>query len=588
MARRLVIVRALVVAAFAVIALQLAQLQGLEGARNRKLADENRIRVIRRRAPRGNIRDRNGRILAGSRLAFSVCVVPGELQVAGGAEPAALLARLLGISTTEVRAKLAGHGPRHYEPVAIWQDAGADAVARLEENAIGLSGVSLVAQAVRHYPHGRLAAHVLGYVREIGPEELSRPENSGYWPGDLIGKGGIEKTAERVLRGVDGGDHLEVDARGRRVRTLGTVSPQAGRDVWLTLDLGIQRAAEAALGDRSGAIVTMDPNSGEILALASHPAYDPDLFTRGLSAQEWERLSGPGRPQHNRVTSSRYPPASLFKMVTAAAALEAGKCDRGSHFHCRGAYQLGDWQLRCWKRDGHGSVDFLQGFAQSCNVMFATLGRRVGPERLAETARRFGLGKKTGVDLPQEAAGLVPSPAWKRLRRKEAWYPGDTCQMAIGQGDCLVTPMQAARLFAAVANGGYLVQPHLIRMVEQAPSLPRDGGLAPDHPRRQVGLRPETIAALQTGAEAVVAEGGTAHMIASPEYQIAGKTGTAENPAGPDHAWFAGYAPARHPKLVVVVLVEHGGRGSSAAPIARRVFDAALLSAGEGPRRPAT
>jgi penicillin-binding protein 2 len=213
--------------------------------------------------------------------------------------------------------------------------------------------------------------------------------------------------------------------------------------------------------------------------------------------------------------------------------------------------------------------------------MFAILGRRVGPEKLAEMARRFGLGEKTGVDLPQEEAGLVPTPEWKQRRGRGPWYPGDTCQMAVGQGDCLVTPVQAARQFAVLANGGYLVQPHLIRKIEGGPTL--------SYTKRDIGLRPDTISALQTGAEAVVAEGGTAHMIASPRYRIAGKTGTAENPAGATHAWFAGYAPAEHPEVVVVVLVEHGGRGAaSAAPIARHVFDAALLSPAERPARPAT
>jgi penicillin-binding protein 2 len=576
MARRLVVVRAVMTALFAAIILRLVQLQVLEGARNRRLANENRIRVIRRHAPRGNIRDRDGHILAGSRPSFSVAVVPGELQAGDGSDPMGLLARLLRIPLAEVQARLAAGRSRPYEPVGIWRDAAADAVARLEENAVYLSGVNVLPEAVRHYPCGRLAAHVLGYVREIGPEELARPDNADYRPGDLIGKEGVEKTAESALRGVDGGDQVEVDARGRRVRTLGVAVPRAGRDVWLTLDLELQRAAEAALGDRKGAVVAMEPNTGEVLALASHPSYDPDLFADRLTAREWRRISGPGHPQYNRATASRVPPASLFKVITAAAALEARECDSSSRFYCPGTLSLGKWQLHCWKQDGHGSLSFLEGFAQSCNVMFAILGRRVGPEKLAEMARRFGLGEKTGLDLTQEDAGLVPTPEWKRLRGRGQWYAGDTCQMAIGQGDCLVTPVQVAREFAVVANGGYLVQPHIIRKIEGEP--------ARSYAKQEVGLRPDTIRLLQAGAEAVVAEGGTAHMIASSRYRIAGKTGTAENPGGATHAWFAGYAPAEDPAVVVVVLVEHGGKGAAAAaPIARQIFDAALLRPAKRP-----
>jgi len=237
------------------------------------------------------------------------------------------------------------------------------------------------------------------------------------------------------------------------------VPPGPGRNVWLTLDLELQRAAEEALGDRAGAAVAMDPWTGEILALASAPSYDPNIFVGALTPAEWSTLSGPQSPQHNRATTS-------FKIVTAAAALEAGKADLESRFLCRGAFRIGGWSLRCWRRQGHGTVDFLHGFAQSCNVMFATLGQRVGPEGLAAMAERFGFGDRCGIDLPEEADGLIPTSAWKRRERGEPWYPGDTCQMAIGQGDCLVTPLQVAREFAVVANGGSLVQPYLIARVE--------------------------------------------------------------------------------------------------------------------------
>lgn len=572
MGRRLVVIRAVVVILCVVVLGRLVELQIVEGARNRELADQNRIRLVRRLAPRGTIYDRRNRILATSRLAFSVRVVPEELAMAGAEDAVSGLATLLGVPEAEVEEAVGRPQVPRYEPIFLWRDASQEAVARLEEHSPYLSGVSVVADAVRHYPHGTLAAHVLGYVREISADELTRPENEGYRASDLIGKAGIEKVAERVLRGRDGGDQIEVDAGGRRVRTLGTVPPGPGRNIWLTLDLELQRAAEEALGDRAGAAVAMDPWTGEILALASAPSYDPNIFVGALTPAEWSTLSGPQSPQHNRATTSRYPPGSVFKIVTAAAALEAGKADLESSFLCRGAFRIGGWSLRCWRRQGHGTVDFLHGFAQSCNVMFATLGQRVGPEGLAAMAERFGFGDRCGIDLPEEADGLVPTSAWKRQERGEPWYPGDTCQMAIGQGDCLVTPLQVAREFAVVANGGSLVQPYLIARVEG------EGDYVPPMERRPLGLRPETIAALRAGVEAVVAPGGTATRIATPEYKIAGKTGTAQAPGGDPHAWFAGYAPAEKPKLVVVVVIDHGGQGSSvAAPVARYMLDTALL-----------
>ena len=578
MAQRLIMLRVLVVLLCVLVLGRLVQLQIIQGERNRELADQNRIRVVRRLAPRGNIYDRNDHLLASSRLAFSVSVVPAELHLAGSEDAGTGLATLLDISEEELRPRLDQQGAARYEAVAVCRDAPPEVVARLEEHSPYLSGVSVLADAVRYYPQTKLAAHVLGYVREINSEELARPENVDYRPRDLIGKAGIEKVAEHILRGIDGGDQIEVDARGRRVRTLGTVPPQSGRHVWLTLDIDLQRAAEEALGDRPGAVVAMHPRTGEILALVSSPSYDPNLFVGALSPADWTRLSGPGHPQYNRATTSRYPPASLFKIVTAAAALESRESDTSDRFRCQGVYRIGSWGLRCWKRSGHGDLSFLEGFSKSCNVMFATLGRRVGPDRLAKMARRFGLGALSGIDLPEESEGLVPTPDWKRKTRRETWYPGDTCQMAIGQGDCLVTPLQMALEVAVVANGGNLVHPHVIRRVE-GEANPR-----PAEIRRSLGLRPSTIAALRAGMEGVVSPGGTAAGIATDRYGIAGKTGTAQAPGGPPHAWFGGYAPTESPTLAVAVIVERGGGGPEfAAPIARHIFDTALLPESERP-----
>jgi len=562
MTRRLVIFRLVLAAAFALILLRLLSLQVLHGAENRRFAEENRLRVVPRAAPRGVIYDRRGRVLATSRLAFSVRVVPEELGVVGAEDPAAALAGLLDLPREQV-ARLLAHPRGKHAEVVVLPRASEEVVARLAERAPYLTGVAVTAEAVRDYPNGALAGHVLGYVRQISAEELTQAEAGEQSAGEVVGKEGVERSANAVLRGQDGGEQIEVEATGRRVRTLGAVAPQPGQALRLTLDLEVQRSAEAALAGRAGAVVAMDPETGEVLALASQPAYDPNLFAGPVSREEWQRLSGPERPQQNRAISARYAPGSVFKIITAAAALEAGACDERSTFYCGGRLLLGGWTLRCWKREGHGAVDYLRGFAQSCNVMFATLGRRVGPEALAQMAARFGLGEETRIDLLGEVRGTVPTPRWKRQVKRLPWYPGDTCQMAIGQGDVLVTPVQVARAVAVVANGGYLVRPHVIA--------------GESRERKRVELKPATLAALRAGLEAVAAEGGTAASIANPYYRVAGKTGTAEAPSGAPHAWFAGYAPAEAPKVVVAVVLEHGGHGGeAAAPVAKQVFDAAL------------
>ncbi len=519
MPRRLAILRVIACLAFAVIFVRLLQLQVWQGARNRKIADGNRIRVVRQLAPRGDILDRRGRVLAGSRVAFSVCVVPEELTVEGYSDPVVGLAKLLGLPAEEVRRRLDQVERTRAQPIAVWRNASPEAVARLEEQAVYITGVTVLSNAVRDYPHGPLAAHVLGHVGEISAEELAGLRARGYRPGDLIGKTGVEKIAEQALRGRDGGEQMEVDARGHKVRTLGAVAPQPGRRVWLTLDLDLQRAAEESLGQRAGAVVAMDPKTGEVLALVSHPSYDPNLFAGSLTESQWQRLTGPGHPQMNRAVSSCYPPGSVFKPITAAAALEEGEAGLDSRYYCNGSMSLGQWRLRCWKKEGHGAISFLTGFAQSCNVMFAVLGRAVGPERLAEEARRFGLGRETGIDLPQETSGLVPDPKWKKRKRDESWYPGDTCQMAIGQGDLLVTPLQVAVEFAAIANGGRLVRPYVISRIEgeerRAPSEARASlGLGATtlrdhgHRRESLGRTPRLVRGLRARGEPQAGGGG--------------------------------------------------------------------------------
>ena len=565
--RRLRLFRLLVLAALGLLVARLAQLQVLQGKELRQASEQNRIRRVREPAPRGLILDRAGHVLASNRAAYCITLLP---QADAGQRRAVeqALEPLLGLPAGSVERRLQGAEWARGEAVSVASDVHYRTLARVEERAPFLPGVAVQVVPVRRYPYGSLACHLLGYVREVDQRELASGEEQGYLPGDLIGKSGVERAAERALRGREGGKQVEVDARGRPVRVLGRVEPQPGQPVTLTLQLAAQQAAAAGLRGRKGGAVALDPRTGEVLALCSSPGFDPNWFAGELSRERWAYLNGPSRPQQNRALRGRYEPGSVFKIVTAAAALEQGKATAGSRFYCPGHYQLGKWRFSCWRLSGHGALSFTEGIAQSCNVVFMTLGRRVGAEALAGMARRLGCGAPTGLDIGSESAGLVPDPEWKRRHRHQSWYPGDTCQLAIGQGDMLITPLQAAALVSVVANGGYRVQPHLVRAIgEERLPAPRPS---------PAGLSPQTIRLLRQGLEGVV-QRGTARSLRGLGVAVAGKTGTAENPRGAPHAWFVGYAPADHPRVAVAVLVEGGGHGAAvAAPVAGRMIRAAL------------
>ncbi|MDR7556581.1 MAG: penicillin-binding protein 2 [Armatimonadota bacterium] len=543
-------------------------MQAVQGPAYLRLSEQNRLRDYVVPAPRGVLYDRKGRPLVTSRAAFTISVLPMEVR-----EPARLaerLAPLVGLEPQEITARIAAGRQRPFEPVPLRRDADKAAVITIEEQRLDLPGVVVQAEPVRHYPLGTHAAHLVGYLGEITEEELrTRP---GYRPGDLIGKTGIERTYDAVLRGHAGRLRVEVDAAGRPVRVLGREAARPGQSLVLAIDADLQAVAEQALGTQAGAVVAMDPRTGDVLALASHPAYAPALFAGGISAANWRRLiADRALPLLNRATEGTYEPGSVFKVVTGLAALAEGLATRDTVFHCTGALRLGRWVFR--DLAAYGTVNFIRGTAVSCNVMFWTLGQAVGEARLYRYATMLGLGQPTGIDLPAEAAGLVPNAAWKQRVWKEPWYPGDTLNMSIGQGWVLVTPLQVARMMAAVATDGVLVRPRLVRRIV----APDGRVLAEPAPRidGRLALPAAAVRTLREGLRAVV-DGGTGAAAAVPGLAIAGKTGSAENPRGLPHAWFAGYAPADRPALVVVVFVEHGRRGgAAAAPIARAVFAAA-------------
>jgi penicillin-binding protein 2 len=582
LSRRRAILRWLVLALFAALAARLLQIQVIHGREYRRASDENRVRLIRREAARGAIYDRRGRILATSRLCLDVVVSP-----AGGALPVGLLqrpgaveelARVLGTSPGEAAARLTreqGTSRRRvsFEDVIVAVDVPYDVAARAAEASLYLPGMRLEARLQRSYPRGSLAAHALGYVRDISAAELETMRDLGYSSCDRTGKEGIERVCETSLHGQSGGEQIEVDASGNLMRVLGQVPAVGGEAVTLNLDAAVQAVAERGLVGRSGAAVAMDVRSGEILALASSPTFNPNSLSGKITPAQWRYLSGRARPQQNRAATALYEPGSVMKLVTAAAAIETGHAAAGSRFVCPGYYQIGRWRFRCWQRGGHGTQDFISGIAHSCNVMFIRLGRSVGRPALERWARAFGLGAATGIDLPDENTGLVPTPRWKRRRFGLPWYPGDTCQISVGQGGLLVTPLQAVVVTAAIANGGYRVTPRLVRAVGSS-------SVASPAPV-PVGVKPTTVALLRQGMAEVVRR-GTARAVFDPSFPIAGKTGTAENPQGRPHAWFVGFAPVDHPQVAVAVVVEQGGSGAAVAPIGAALLRAACDALGGG------
>ncbi len=570
--RRLTVLLAVIGGLLLVLAVRLWQIQIVQGEYFLRLSEENRIRISSIVAPRGLIKDRRGRPVILNRPAFTVYLLPTELR--NPEQVIAEVAGKLGMTTADVAAKLAAAArERPFDPVLLRRDVPKEAVAALEENRMDLPGVLVQVEPVRDYLHGTLAAHLLGYLGEIDDRDLAALRRQGYEAGELIGKDGVERIYDRYLKGRNGQIQDEVDAEGRPLRVLATVPPSPGNTVVLGIDLDVQQAAEDALGSRVGAVVAMDPNDGTIVALASHPAFDPNPFAIGITGSAWTRLlRDPRQPLLDRATQGGYPMGSVFKIVTATAALELGLVQPQTRFYCPGFYTLGNRIFH--DHEAHGDITFLEGIAQSCNVVFWTLARPVGPDQLARFARTYGLGQTTGIDLVQESAGIIPDPQWKLRVWKEPWYPGDTLNTAVGQGFTLVTPIQLARLLAAVANGGRLVTPHIVTEVTspQGEMLLR---IAPPA-AGTIHVSPQTLAVLRSGLVAVVTH-GTAASIQIPGLAVAGKTGTAENPHGRPHAWFAGYAPATTPQLVVVALVENVGYGAEfAAPIVRRVLQVAF------------
>lgn len=575
---------AVVLLLFLVLTGRFLQLQIFDWDKYYRQSERNRIREVRIEAPRGLILDRHGEILVDNRPAYSVSVVPEEFLHSDST--VALLADILEVTPQALVNLVRERSSGKFTPVKIKRQVDFRVLSHLEERRLDLPGVLYGTEPKRYYPAGVRAPHLFGYLGEITARELARRRGTGYKMGDLIGKSGVELQYESYLRGQAGVHYVEVDALGREVRDLTELAahdPVPGKNVHLTLDAGLQRLLEEAMAEMSGAAVVLDPRNGDVLAMVSKPDYPPGMFSSPLTPEIWDRLtSAEGKPLFNRACQSVYPPGSTFKLVLAMAALESGGVELERKVLCTGTYRLGWRNFDCWKAGGHGEVDMIQAIEQSCNVYFYTIGLEVGVDLLAEYARQFNFDQRTRIDLPNEGSGLVPDRTYLDARYgKGGWTRGLMLNMAVGQGDLLVTPLQMAYMTMIIANEGVAYTPNLVRRVED----PISGAVIPSavDSTRANDISAETYKIIKGAMWRVVnGEHGTGRAAFFPKAKACGKTGTAQNPHGEDHAWFVGFAPMERPRVAFAILVENGGSGGAvAAPIARQVL--ACLFGARGP-----
>jgi penicillin-binding protein 2 len=557
--------------ALAAIALGFWFVQGVRGAYYREMAENNRLREVPVRAPRGLIYDRGGHLLVENIPSYNLYLDRGRTRDLASALDVATAA--LGRPRAELGAVLDRYrAAPAFTPVLLAENLTLGEVARIGVAALDFPGFEVEVGHQRLYRQADQLAHVLGYLGEVANSELV---GGKYRAGELVGKNGVEQAYDERLRGEDGRRVMVVDSRGRPIREEEEQPSRPGEALRLTIDLALQQAAQRALGDNVGAAVALDPRNGEILALVSTPAYDPNLFARRLSADQWRSYLADSRhPLQNRAIQNTYSPGSLFKAVVALALLSEHAVSPQKRVVCRGVSTHYGSPFRCWKPGGHGAVDLHAALRESCDTYFYTFGSQIGVDTIAKYARLLGLGRPTGVDLEGEKSGLVPDSQWSLAVRKHRWYLGETVSVAIGQGPLLASPLQVALAMAAIANGGFRVTPHLVRGTGAAPP-------------QQLGLDAEALARVRHALWAVVNEGGTGAAVRIEGLDIAGKTATVQvvsqktrtdNASLPyelrDHAWFASFAPAGAPEIVVVAFVEHGGGGSrTAAPVAKKIYE---------------
>lgn len=558
-------------------------LQVIQSERLKTMSENNRLRFVPVASSRGVLLDRNGKVLVDNSPSFSLALIPQDVR-----DKDALLdklSRILGLDRNELEEKWKkGKGRAKYFPIIVASGLTRDQLEFLEENSLWLPGIDIEMKPIRQYPNGTLAAHLFGYLGEVTEDELTRKEFGEYNPGDYVGKSGVERSWETYLHGDDGGRQIEVDARGRFLRTINETAPTVGQSIMLTIDQGLQKTTEQALGDKAAAAVVMEVNTGEILAFASNPTFDPALFTGRMPVDTWKGyLEDKRHPLENKALKGQYPPGSTFKIVTALAGLAEGVIDEHTTVNCSGEYTLGNNTFRCWDKKGHGRVDLRRALKESCDVYFYQLGERLGVDKIAAYAREFGLGETLGVGLENEKPGVIPTAAWKEKRFGKKWYKGETLPVSIGQGFVLTTPIQLASMVATVANEGTVYRPHLVKKV-----VDRDGKTIKEFPPevlRKTRFTHEQYRLVKEGLWAVVNEPrGTGAAARLYEVRVAGKTGTSQvvkmrDGKGDipyqyrDHALFVAFAPYDKPEVAVAVVIEHGEHGGgAAAPVAGSIL----------------
>ncbi len=585
--RRMLVLGGLKVGLLSTLAARLYYLQVLQSAKYTMLAEENRISLRLIAPSRGPITDRFGVPLAMNQQNYRVVVVSERTK--NIPETLDKISQIVPLTDGDRRRVLREvQRKRRFVPVTVRENLTWEQVATLEMNMPDLPGAAIDVGEIRYYPFAEATAHILGYVGAVAEAELNGDPVLSL-PGFRIGKSGLEKHHEKNLRGTAGTSQLEVNAVGRVIRELSRDEGQPGREVQLTIDIGLQQFCQKRLSaEQSAAAVVMDVHTGAIYALASHPTYDPNQFTMGISAELWEELlSNPTTPLSNKAVAGQYPPGSTFKPVVVLAALESGLISPRHTVFCPGWMELGDHRFHCWKKHGHGTVDAVGALRDSCDVYFYDLARRLGVDRIAEMAQRFGMGHVSGLDLPHERPGLIPTREWKRRALNASWTQGESLIASIGQGYVLATPLQLTTMACRLANGGFAVKPHLTKQVK--------GVLTETTSWPSLGVKKENLDVVLAGMNAVTnVQGGTAFKarITEAGFEMAGKTGSAQvrritmaeratgvkkNEQLPwrerDHALFIAYAPVHAPRYAIGVIVEHGGGGSSvAAPVARDIL----------------
>jgi len=580
--RRLLFMRLCVVFIFAVLLIRVWYIQIVKGEEYALLAEQNRVRMVYLKPPRGLIYDRHHNLLANNIPSFNLYVVLNDV---GDKERLVDdLSGLIHANVDDMRGIIESHQRSRF-PVKLKEGLTLKQAAAIESNLAQLPGVVIQAETERSYPQGNVAAHVIGYVGEVSAQGLKKDEFQNLGPGSVVGKYGVELQYDQIVRGSVGQKTIEVDARGHEQRVIRIKEPIPGDDLYLTIDLPLQRFAEDLLGDLAGVIVALDPRNGDVLVLASHPTFDSNALTRGLTVARWDKIrNDPRKPMTNRATQGHYPPGSVFKIVMAAAGLESGYISSSTSVECNGSFRMGNRVFKDWRKEGHGFVDLHKGLVHSCDIYFYTLGRELGIDQIAHYAEWFGLGSRTGIDLPVENPGILPSREWKENTIGQPWYPGETISVAIGQGYVTVTPLQMAVLVGTIANNGVQYQPRLLKQIRK-----RDEGIdVALEPSRlsTLELQDETLLALQSALRDVVVR-GTGRRAQLQNVAVSGKTGTAqvvsldkiidgdEVPQSlRDHSWFVAYAPSDAPEIAISVIVEHMGHGGAvAAPMARKVIE---------------